>query len=133
MEIRALGFADTVALRYRSSSDKHQCRRMGPPRQMFSSPASFGSGIGSFGHVVYEERLKPASGTVYASDVLADGKLYFVSREEGTYVLQSGPEFDQLARNTIGSHKTIFNTTLATSRGQLLLRSRKYLYCIGAR
>ncbi|MCH8042549.1 MAG: hypothetical protein IID44_02415 [Planctomycetes bacterium] len=100
---------------------------------MFSSPASFGSGIGSFGHVVYEERLKPASGTVYASDVLADGKLYFVSREEGTYVLQSGPEFDQLARNTIGSHKTIFNTTLATSRGQLLLRSRKYLYCIGAR
>jgi len=85
------------------------------------------------GRLVYEQRLKPSPGIVYASGVLADGKLYFVSREKGTYVLQSGPQFKQLAHNTIDSDKSIFNATPAVSRGQLLLRSRKFLYCIGTR
>ena len=64
---------------------------------------------------------------------VADGKIYLVSREAGTYVLSAGPKFEQLAHNVIEGDDSIFNASLVVSRGQLLLRSDKYLYCIGAR
>jgi hypothetical protein len=83
------------------------------------------------GAVVYKERLHPPSGPIYASGVVADGKLYYVSRESGAYVLAAEPRFQLLAHNTIASDTSIFNATPAISRGQLLLRSDKCLYCIG--
>lgn len=83
------------------------------------------------GAVVYKERLQPRPGKIYASGVIADGKLYYVSRENGTFVLPAAPRFEVLAHNTIESDDSIFNATPAISRGQLLLRSDKYLYCIG--
>src|SRR5437660_9087398 len=49
------------------------------------------------GKFVYSERLAPASGLIYASPVLADGKLYYVSQRNGTYVVAAGPKFAQLA------------------------------------
>ena len=84
------------------------------------------------GSPVYQERLKlPGSGDkVYASLVLADGKLYAVTRQGGTLVLAVGKEFKELARNDLGD-KSIFNATPAISNGQLLLRSNRCLYCIG--
>jgi outer membrane protein assembly factor BamB len=85
------------------------------------------------GKVVYSERLKPASGQIWASPVLADGKLYFVSKENGTYVVAAEPKFEQLAHNVIAGDKSRSNASLAVSDGQLFLRNDQYLYCIGKR
>jgi outer membrane protein assembly factor BamB len=84
------------------------------------------------GEVVYEERLKieGRGDKVYASAVLADGKLYYVTRQGGTIVLGAGPEFHELARNDLGD-QSIFNATPVVSNGQLLIRSDRFLYCIG--
>lgn len=85
------------------------------------------------GELVYQQRLDPRPGRIYASGVIADGKLFYVSRENGTYVVVAKPKFELLAHNVIESDDTIFNATPAINRGQLLLRSDKYLYCIGGK
>ena len=85
------------------------------------------------GNVVYDERLDPPTGTVYASPLLADGMLYYVSRENGTFVLGAEPQLKLLAHNTIASDPSIFNASPAVVDGQLLLRSNRCLYCIGTR
>jgi len=84
------------------------------------------------GDVVYEERMEIAGrgDKVYASLVLADGKLYGVTREDGTVVLAPGPEFKVLARNRLDD-PSISNGTPAIAGGRLLLRSNRFLYCIG--
>ena len=79
------------------------------------------------GSVVYKERI---SGSPYASATLADGKLYVVTRDSGTLVLAAKPEFEQLAHNELDDGST-FNASAIVAGGNLLLRSDKYLYCIG--
>jgi outer membrane protein assembly factor BamB len=83
------------------------------------------------GAVVYEERLEPNPGLIYVSAVIGDGKLFYVSREKGTYVLAAKPKYELLAHNVIASDPSIFNATPAIVQGRLLLRSDRYLYCVG--
>jgi outer membrane protein assembly factor BamB len=83
------------------------------------------------GSVVYRKRLTPDPGNVYASPLLGDGKIYYVSRTKGAYVVAPGPEFKQLAHNTLEPDKSVCNGSPAVSEGRLLLRSDRYLYCIG--
>ncbi|HKQ38758.1 MAG TPA: PQQ-binding-like beta-propeller repeat protein [Verrucomicrobiae bacterium] len=83
------------------------------------------------GALVYQERLQPACGRIYASGVLVGSRIYYVSRENGTYVVEAAPRFHQVAHNQIKSDTSIFNGTPAVSRGQLYLRSDGFLYCIG--
>jgi hypothetical protein len=85
------------------------------------------------GDVLYEETLQPRPDRIYASPVLADGKIYYVSRTEGTYVVAAGPQFKLLAHNRIADDPSVFNASPAVADGQLLLRSDRFLYCIGAR
>ncbi|MAG94188.1 MAG: serine/threonine protein kinase [Planctomycetaceae bacterium] len=80
---------------------------------------------------IEEQRRVRGTGRVYASAVLADGKIYCVSRDKGTFVFEADPEFEQIAHNTIAGDDSIFNATPAVSNGQLLMRSDTYLYCIG--
>jgi len=87
---------------------------------------------GQTGEIVYEQRLSPDSGKIYASPVLVDGKLYYVSRAGGVFVIAAKPEFEQLAHNELGD-PSIFDASPAIVDGQLLLRSNRYLYCIGTR
>ena len=61
------------------------------------------------GEVVYESRVQGFK-VVYASPILADGKLYAVSRENGAVVLAVGPEFKELGRGDLGD-KSIFDAT----------------------
>lgn len=84
------------------------------------------------GELVYEERLRigGSGDKIYASLVVADGKLYGVTRQDGTVVLPAEPRFEELARNQLGDD-SIFNATPAPGAGQLLLRSDRFLYCIG--
>jgi outer membrane protein assembly factor BamB len=82
------------------------------------------------GDFVYQERLKPGSGLIYGSPVLADGKIYYVSQKNGTYVVPAQPKFALLAHNAFEDDKSRSNASLAVSDGQLLLRTDQYLYCI---
>jgi outer membrane protein assembly factor BamB len=83
------------------------------------------------GEQVYRERL-PDAGGVYASPIAADGKLYAVTRRDGTFVLALGPQLKVLAHNRLESDDTDFNASPAVSSGSLLLRSDRALYCIEA-
>jgi outer membrane protein assembly factor BamB len=83
------------------------------------------------GEIIKEVRIEGA-GQFYASPVLADGKLYCVSRGGRTYVLAAGPELERLAANDLGERGT-FNASPAISGSRLLLRSERCLYCLGAK
>jgi len=86
------------------------------------------------GAIIYKEKLDPKGKfSFYASIVLADGKLYAVSRKDGTYVLAAKPSFELLAHNTFESDDSDFNGSPAVSGGRLFLRSNKSLYCIASK
>jgi outer membrane protein assembly factor BamB len=87
----------------------------------------------SDGAIVYEQHLQPTPDLIYASPVVADGRIYIVSRTAGTYVVAAEPTFKLLAHNTLDSDTSVFNASPAVSESQLFLRSDKHLYCIGQR
>ena len=79
------------------------------------------------GSIKYAESVK---GDPYASTLLADGRLYVVTRYGGTLVLAARPQFQQLAHNKLAD-KTVFNASPMVCGGNLILRSNKNLYCFG--
>jgi len=82
------------------------------------------------GEHIYEERLEGA-GTVYASLTAVDGKLYCPTRQDGTFVLAARPEFEVLSQNVLEGDESIFNASVVVNDGRLLLRSDRFMYCIG--
>jgi outer membrane protein assembly factor BamB len=108
-------------------------------RLHFVSDAGFATCLDAkTGNVIYKERLPGASATgrggkpFYASPVLANGALYAVSRQNGTFVLEAKPEFKVIAQNKLEIDNSQFNATPAIADGQLFLRSNRALYCIEA-
>jgi hypothetical protein len=83
----------------------------------------------SSGEIVYEQQLQGA-GQVYASALLAEGRLYYLTRDGKMFVLAAKPQFEQLAINDLSDHG-VFNGSPAVAGNRLLLRSDKYLYCLG--
>jgi outer membrane protein assembly factor BamB len=81
------------------------------------------------GELLYERRLNRA-GQVYASTLLADGRLYHLSRSGRMFVLAAKPEFELLATNELRDG-SLFNASPAVTGNRILLRSDKYLYCVG--
>jgi outer membrane protein assembly factor BamB len=84
------------------------------------------------GEVVYEQRLERA-GQVYASALLADGRIYYVTRDGRTFVVKASPEFQLLATNDLRDG-SIFNAAPVPDQkhSRLLIRSDKALYAIAA-
>lgn len=80
------------------------------------------------GRVVYEQRLDRA-GQFYASALMAEGRLYYLTREGKTFVLAAQPRFEQLAVNDLRDG-SLFNGSPATASKRLLIRSDKFLYCV---
>lgn len=76
-------------------------------------------------------RPRPGWGKLYASPLVADGKIYVVTRSRGTYVFKATPTMEQIAVNTIAGDDSVFNGSPVAHNGQLLIRSDTYLYCIG--
>jgi hypothetical protein len=72
-------------------------------------------------------------GQPYASVVAADGKIYATMRNGEIVVVAAGPKFEVLARNKLDDDAGNFNATPAIDDGQLLVRSDKYLYCLGTK
>ncbi|MES2506392.1 MAG: PQQ-binding-like beta-propeller repeat protein [Verrucomicrobiota bacterium] len=79
------------------------------------------------GEALYRERLV---GKFSASPILADGKVYFASREGVVTVIPAGREFKILAQNTLDGG--LMASPIALD-GSLYLRTDKALYRIGGK
>jgi outer membrane protein assembly factor BamB len=82
------------------------------------------------GAVVYgPERLRPDNYS--ASPVLAEGKIYITSENEGlTSVYRAGPKFELLSENPLSDYTL---SSPAISAGQIFLRTTGHLWAIGER
>lgn len=69
-------------------------------------------------------------GQDYSSPVLADGKLYFASRNGDIHVIRPGTQFTPLAVNRVSEEEEDFSGVPAVSNGELFIRSSHFLYCI---
>jgi outer membrane protein assembly factor BamB len=72
---------------------------------------------------------RTARGTVSASPLLADGRLYITNESATTTVLDAGPEFNVVATNRLDDEYTL--SSLAASRGFIFVRTSTHLYCLG--
>ena len=81
---------------------------------------------GSTGKIVWVQRL---TGVHSASPVLADGRIYILSEDGVTLVLRPGPQYNEVARNSLGEN---FLASMAVSQGHFYIRSSQHLYSIGA-
>ena len=73
------------------------------------------------------QRLK--TGAYSSSPVLADGKLYITSENEGmTSVFTAGPKFEVVAENSLDDYCL---ASPAVSNGQIFIRTDKFLWAIG--
>jgi len=86
------------------------------------------------GKTVYGPERLP-SGTYSASPILADGKIYVTTEEEGlTTVYKAGPTFEILSSNSLlGDCSPYCLSTVAISEGQIFMRTSSYLWAIGER
>jgi outer membrane protein assembly factor BamB len=80
------------------------------------------------GQQVYQKRLG-AGGSFSASPVAADGKIYCSSEDGDVYVVKAGPEYEELAKNSIGE---VLMATPAISDGLIIFRGLKNVYAIKA-
>lgn len=81
---------------------------------------------GSTGKIVWVQRL---TGVHSASPVLVDGRIYILSEDGVTLVLRPGPQYNEVARNSLGEK---FLASMAVSQGHFYIRSSQHLYSIGA-
>ena len=81
------------------------------------------------GDLVYEQRMN-RGGQVYSSALLADGKLYYLNRSGKMFVLAATPKFELLSTNELRDGSKFSASPVATGN-RILIRSNKYLYCIG--
>jgi outer membrane protein assembly factor BamB len=65
-----------------------------------------------------------------ASPILAEGRIYFLSEEGETTVVEASPTMPLVARNTLPD---LCKASLAVSGGRIFLRTETTLYCITAR
>jgi len=74
------------------------------------------------------QRIRPAAYS--SSPVLADGRIYMTNEEGTTVVLKTGRVFGVLAENALDDYTL---SSPAVSDGQIFLRTKGWLYCIGKR
>jgi outer membrane protein assembly factor BamB len=82
------------------------------------------------GKEVYSGKLSQGA-SFYASPLVADGKIFCVSRFSGTFVLDEGRTFKELAHNKFEDDDSRTNASPIAGAGCLLLRTDRYLVCIG--
>jgi len=78
----------------------------------------------------YAAQKVEGMGTVYASPVGAGGRVYLTDRQGLTVVLAQGKAFEILARNKLDDS---FAASAAVAGGELYLRGRQSLYCLGSK
>ncbi len=81
------------------------------------------------GEQIYQKRLGGSGGSFSASLVAADGKIYASSEDGDVFVIKAGPEYQELAKNTVGE---ILMATPAISDGLIIFRGHKHVIAIKA-
>lgn len=76
------------------------------------------------GQLQWKQRLR---GSYAASPLLADGKLYFTSKEGVTTVVRPGRQYEAIAENKLYGETM---ASLAVANQSLLLRTASSLYCL---
>ncbi len=82
------------------------------------------------GKIVYEERMDPRLDQVYASPILAEGRVYYIGRGGRAAVVAAKPKFEVLGTGTLENGRGMFNASPAAVGDRLLIRSDKALYCL---
>jgi outer membrane protein assembly factor BamB len=81
------------------------------------------------GEVAYEERL-PRADQFYASPILANGNLYYLTRSGQVFVVAAKPQFALVSTNKFEERAT-FNACPSAAGNRLYFRSDRWLYCVG--
>ena len=80
------------------------------------------------GKEIYDKvRIDPAAGAFTASPWAYNGRIFALSEEGVTFVIQAGPEYRLLGKNSL-DEMTL--ATPAIARGSLFIRTASKLYCI---
>jgi PQQ-like domain len=82
------------------------------------------------GEPIYQKRLGGTGGAFSASPVAADGKIYCASEDGDVFVIKAGPEYEELAKNSMGE---VVMATPAISDGLIIVRGGKNVYGIKAK
>jgi outer membrane protein assembly factor BamB len=133
-----------IALKPGGSGDVTDSRRVWRSERV---KAAIGSGVIYQGHVytidrdgiaacldlqtgekVWEERLKGVGSrsSSWSSMLLANGKIYVPNQSGDIFILSAGPKFEVLAINSV---RESTNASLASSDGELFMRTDKALWC----
>lgn len=80
------------------------------------------------GREIYgKQRIDPASGAFTASPWAANGKIFCLSEDGDTYVIEAGAEYKLVGKNSLDE---MCMATPAVARGSLLLRTASQIYRI---
>lgn len=82
--------------------------------------------VAKTGEEVWSNRL--STGTVSASPILVDGKIYAIDEAGEVYVFEAAPTFKLLAKNSVGE---LVRASPAVSNNRLYIRGEEHLFCIG--
>jgi outer membrane protein assembly factor BamB len=74
------------------------------------------------------QRISPEAAGFTASPWAYNGKIFLLSEDGDTFVVQAGPEYKLLGKNTLNEMAL---ATPAVSRGNLIIRTQSKLYRIG--
>ena len=67
----------------------------------------------------------------YSSPIIANGKIYLFTRDQGAYVLSADEKMRRdLAGRTDLGNTTAINASPAADGGDLFIRSQTHLYCL---
>ncbi|MBI2948634.1 MAG: PQQ-binding-like beta-propeller repeat protein [Verrucomicrobia bacterium] len=77
------------------------------------------------GEIIWQERI---SGNFSASPVAVEGRIYCLSDEGETTIIEAGPQFKVLAKNPLNEK---VQASMAISGKRLFIRTETNLYCIG--
>jgi outer membrane protein assembly factor BamB len=82
------------------------------------------------GEAVASGQLEPNPGQIYASPVLAGGRILWLGRGGQAVITTADKELKIVGSAKLENGRGVFNASPAMSGGRLFLRSNKFLYCI---
>lgn len=80
------------------------------------------------GRELYRGRIPHSGSGFSASPVASDGVIYLPSEDGDIFSVKAGPDFELLARNTVGE---LLMATPALSDGMIFVRAHHHLFAIG--
>tara|TARA_Y100001968_G_scaffold116253_1_gene105631 strand:+ start:150 stop:1415 length:1266 start_codon:yes stop_codon:yes gene_type:complete len=85
------------------------------------------------GKILFSERVRGSGSKQesWSSMIIAGNTIYIPNQSGETIVMRANPKFELIGINELD--KTLTNSSLAASDGQLMLRTHKHLWCIGKR